>query len=288
MLAAAVAILDLVIVWLAGPGALLLLIAVLIGATLVISAALAPDRPPASRLSWRGSVNLWLGEILAAWSLFLCWLPLERVLMRRDQAGKRANTPPVLLIHGYVNNAGALWRLWRSLCHNGFGVFTLNLEPVYGDIGQYVPLIAARIESIRAVTGSTHVTLVCHSMGGLAARAYLRRSAQERVDPGVAKVITLGTPHHGTVLARIERSRNGRQMHPNSAWLTQLAEHEGGAWVCPLVSIYSLDDNVVVPATSARLDGARNIELAGIGHISLPLSRRVIALVLSELDTDLH
>ena len=286
MLAAAVAILDLVILWLAGPGALLLLIAVLIGATLVISAALAPARPPATRLPWRGRVRLWLGEVLAAWSLFLFWLPLERLMMRRDQAGERAHAPPVLLIHGYVNNAGALWRLWRSLCHNGFGVFTLNLEPVYSDIEQYAPLIAARIESIRAATGSAQVTLVCHSMGGLAARAYLRRSSQERVDPGVAKVITLGTPHHGTLLARIERSRNGRQMHPNSAWLTQLAEHEGGAWVCPLVSIYSLDDNVVVPATSARLDGARNIELSGIGHISLPLSRRVIALVLAELGAD--
>ena len=203
--------------------------------------------------------------------------------MRRDQAGTRANTPPILLIHGYVNNAGALWRLWRALCHNGFGVFTLNLEPVYGDIEQYAPLIASRIESIRLATGSTHVTLVCHSMGGLAARAYLRRCMLERTEPGVARLITLGTPHHGTLLARIERSKNGRQMQPNSAWLTELAAHERGAWVCPLVSIYSLDDNVVVPATSARLEGARNLEIAGIGHISLPLSRRVIDLILAEL-----
>ena len=96
-------------------------------------------------------------------------------------------------------------------------------------------------------------------------------------------MITLGSPHHGTLLARIERSANGRQMRPDSAWLAALAAHEQSAWACPLISIYSLDDNIVLPATSARLHGARNIELAGIGHISLPLARQVIDLVLGEM-----
>ena len=66
-------------------------------------------------------------------------------------------------------------------------------------------------------------------------------------------------------------------------WLAALAAHEQGTWPCPVVSIYSLDDNLVVPQTSARLEGARNIESAGIGHISLPLSGRVIDLVRAEL-----
>ena len=72
-------------------------------------------------------------------------------------------------------------------------------------------------------------------------------------------------------------------MRPHSAWLVALAAHERGAWPCPLVSIHSLDDNIVVPCLSARLDGARNIEIGGVGHISLPLSQRVIDLVEAEL-----
>ena len=291
MLALALVLIDVIIIWLAGAGGLLLLITTLTGITLLVSAWCARERPPGTQLEFGGAAALWLGEMAAAWSLFLFWMPLERWLMPRncaargvDAGGSAANhVPPVLLIHGYVNNAGAMWKLWRALCHKGLGVYTLNLEPVYGDIDPYAPLIAARIGAIRALTGAQHVTLVCHSMGGLAARAYLRHCALMHIGPGVAKVITLGTPHHGTQLARLEWSRNGKQMRPDSAWLAALAAHERDAWSCPLVSIYSLDDNVVVPHSSARLNGARNIEIAGVGHMSLPLSRRVIDLVLAEI-----
>lgn len=287
MLAVAIALIDLIIFWMTGLPGLLTLIAGLIVVTLLVSAWFAGERPPGTRLDAGGRATLWLGEIVAAWSLFLFWLPLERPLMPRDRPGVRSggggNEPAVLLIHGYVNNAGALWRLWKALCHKGFSVFTVNLEPVYADIDAYAPLIEARISAIRTQTGAQAVTLVCHSMGGLAARAYLRHCAQHHLDAGVAKVITLGSPHHGTVLARLERSPNGRQMRPGSEWLRVLAVHEQGAWPCPVVSIYSLDDNVVAPQISARLDGAYNIEIKGVGHISLPLSRRVIELVEAEI-----
>ena len=309
MLAAATTAIALILIWFAGAEGLLLLIAVLIAATFAVAAAGAnqapSQRPTGTSLNGRNRALLWCGEIAAAWSVFLFWMPLERWLMARDrphagaatgaagcnEAGRedaeRAATGkatlPVLLIHGYVNNAGALWRLWRALCHKGFGVHTLNLEPVYAGIDQYAPLIEARIAAICAATGAARVTLVCHSMGGLAARAYLRHCTLQQCAPRVARLITLGSPHHGTQLARMEHSPNGRQMRPHSEWLVALAAHEQGAWACPVVSIYSLDDNIVVPAQSAHLEGARNIELTGIGHISLPLSRRVIALVVAEL-----
>ena len=283
MLAIAVTILDLLVLWLAGWGGLVLTIVVLITIMLVVSIRYAGTRPAGLELDFTARLLWFCGEVAAALSLFLFWLPAERWMMARDNLGPRRDAAPVLLIHGYVNNAGALWRLWQRLCAAGLRVHTINLEPVYADIDSYTPLLAARIDAIRAQTGADAVTLVCHSMGGLAARAYLRHCQVTGRTHGVAKVITLGTPHHGTVFAKLERSTNGRQMHPHSAWLTSLADHERGAWPCPLVSIYSMDDNVVVPPTSADLAGARNIPLAGIGHISLPLARRVIDLVLAEV-----
>ena len=68
--------------------------------------------------------------------------------------------------------------------------------------------------------------IVAHSMGGLVARAYLRRHGGAQV----ARVITLGTPHHGTALANLAPGSNARQMsrpggQPN-AWLAQLAASE--------------------------------------------------------------
>ena len=284
MLAIAITAIGLVIVMLAGVWALLTLIALAIGATFIVaranaSAAIARPGP----LGGPGQIKLWCGEIVSGWSIFLFSMPLEHWLMARNRAATRAGVAPVLLIHGYVNNAGALWRLWCALAGSGAGVHTLNLEPVYTSLDNYAPLIAKRIAEIRALTGAAGVTLVCHSMGGLAARAYLRDCAQRHTEAAVGKLITLGTPHHGTVHARIEFSPNGKQMVPGNPWLADLAAHERGVWPCPLVSVYSLDDNIVAPQLSAHLEGARNIALSGIGHMSLPLSKRAIEIVLGEI-----
>ena len=285
MLAIAVTAIGLVIVMLTGVSALLTLIALAIGATFMVARAnanAAVARP--APIGGIGQIKLWCGEIAAGWSIFLFAMPLERWLMARNYTATRAGVTPVLLIHGYVNNAGALWRLWLALTKSGVGVHTLNLEPVYTSIDNYAPLIAKRITEIRALTGAAGVTLVCHSMGGLAARAYLRDCAQRHTEAAVGKLITLGTPHHGTVHARIEFSPNGKQMVPGNPWLADLAAHERGVWPCPLVSVYSLDDNIVAPQLSAHLEGARNIALSGIGHMSLPLSKRVIEIVLGEIN----
>jgi triacylglycerol esterase/lipase EstA (alpha/beta hydrolase family) len=287
MLAIAVTIIAFVLTLIAGLASAPVLIAVAIGITFAVAQRHASPRPQrvdgAGAPPIAGRLKLWGGEIASAWSVFLFAMPLERWLMPRAVAPALNGSVPVLLIHGYVNNAAALWRLWKALVGKGFGVYTINLEPVYAGIDDYAAPIAARIAAIRAATGATGVVLVGHSMGGLAARAYLRACAQQQAPSGVAKVITLGSPHHGTALACFEVSTNGKQMRRDSTWLTQLAEQERNAWPCPLVSVYSFDDNVVAPQLSAHLDGARNIAIDGVGHISLPLSRRVIEIVLAEV-----
>ncbi|MBL8378444.1 MAG: alpha/beta hydrolase [Burkholderiales bacterium] len=284
MLALAVSAIVLVLWWFMGLKGILALIALLIAATFVASSMRASARPPESQLGGAATLRLWAGEVLAAWSLFLCALPLERWLFARDHMGSRAAAAPVLLVHGYVNNAGALWRLRGALKRAGHSVHSVNLEPVYTDIDAYVPLLAARIAEVRSRHAGREVVLVCHSMGGLAARALLRHCARAGQPAGVALVVTLGTPHHGTALAQIEMSPNGRQMRLGSPWLAALAADEQGAWPCPLVSIFSRDDNIVVPQASAELNGARNRVVSGVGHISLPLNARVAAMVIEEIE----
>jgi len=78
---------------------------------------------------------------------------------------------------------------------------------------------------------------------------------------------------------------NARQMEPGSAWLESLARDESRAAPVTVTSIYSGDDNVVVPAESSVLDQARNIRLSGIGHVSLAFSRIVQEIVLEEIRT---
>ncbi len=282
MLARWLLLIVLVTTTFAGVASVLALIALIIVVSFLIAVANASPRPADSRLALGSMALLWLREIASACLVILVFMPFERWLMRRDVAASRAGLPPVLLIHGYVNNAGAMFILWRAIKDAGHAVHTVNLEPVYADIDTYAARIEARLAAIQAAAGGQAVVLVCHSMGGLAARAYLRKYGAARV----ARLITLGTPHAGTVLANTALGENGRQMRPGSTWLAELARFEAARWPCRVVSFYSQDDNIVAPQLSARLEGARNIALAGLGHISLPMSGAVAAQVIAEIAGD--
>lgn len=72
-------------------------------------------------------------------------------------------------------------------------------------------------------------------------------------------------------------------MCPGSSWLGELNACQEGRLGIPVTTLYSLDDNYIVPAESARLDGARAIELEGLGHLALLDSKTVLEHVISEL-----
>jgi triacylglycerol esterase/lipase EstA (alpha/beta hydrolase family) len=99
----------------------------------------------------------------------------------------------------------------------------------------------------------------------------------------VARVITLGTPHHGTALARFGLGQNAFQMRDDSAWLRALASNEDAAVRALVTSVYTHHDNIVSPQESSRLEGARNLEFGGVGHVALGSNPRVLAAVMQEL-----
>ena len=279
MIAVALVLIILVVAGIAGPIGLLCLIAAIVSFSFLMSATHASVRPAGSTPDMAGRIRLWCREIVVAWAIMLVLMPFERWLMRRSIKARPSGPGTVLLIHGYVNNAGALFILWRAIKASGYGTYTVNLEPVYSDIDAYADLLEGTLARVQAAEDGRQVALVCHSMGGLAARAYIRKYGAGRV----ARVITLGTPHGGTALARTALGENGRQMLAGSAWLAALADHEHGAWPCPFTSVYSRDDNIVAPQLSAHLVGARNIALDGIGHVTLPMAPEVARLVVTEL-----
>ncbi|HEX8957596.1 MAG TPA: alpha/beta fold hydrolase [Burkholderiaceae bacterium] len=199
----------------------------------------------------------------------------------------KTNRLPVLLIHGYGCNSGYWHRLRRPLDESGAVYRAIDLEPVFGDIEAYVPMIAQAVEALRSDSGQDKLIVVAHSMGGLAARAYLRQEGSERI----ARVITLGSPHHGTGIANFGAGMNCRQMHwrgnartgSPSIWLRHLDESEDEATRKLFVSIYSHQDNIVAPQTSSELQGARNIAFRGIGHVALALHPVIHTCVLAEI-----
>ena len=142
------------------------------------------------------------------------------------------------------------------------------------------------VEALCAAAGAPKVVIVAHSMGGLVARAWLRKHGAARV----ARVITLGTPHHGTCLASFGVGRNAQQMRragcpdgSESDWLRTLAAGESAATRALLTSIYTHHDNIISPQTSSFLAGAHNIAMGGVGHVAMGRNRRVLAQVMREI-----
>lgn len=282
--------------WLAGSGRAAIGTAVAVGvllplalhaAVLTIDFALAwsvrgsrpADGPrPAFLRGLRDWTVAWAREIVDSTRTFSFAQPL--LARRAFAAGVPADERlPVLLIHGYFCNR-ALWRpMAARLAAAGHAVDAIDLEPPFASIDDYAPRIAAAVDALRARTGASHVALVGHSMGGLAARAYLRAYG----DDAVACVVTLGTPHRGTVHARFGRGRNVRQMRRDSEWLRALAAVEPPERLARFTVVLSWQDNIVAPQTIQTLPGARTVMLQGLGHISLAYDRRVSGLVLETL-----
>jgi pimeloyl-ACP methyl ester carboxylesterase len=276
----------LVLGWLLGPAGLGLLVVALVVATIIAGLLHASPRPPELRISAVMRLLCWVEEIIAGMVIIFITMPFERLMMPRDMPARRGDACPVLLVHGYINNAGAMFGLYDELARQGYGVYTINLEPVHGDIDRHAARIQARVQGILRSSGADRVTLVAHSMGGLAARAYLRAYP----DAPLEQLITLGSPHQGTPAAYTAWGRAGKQMRPGSAWLAALDQHEheraaqsGTRWPCPVATLFSYDDNIAFPQLCAKLEGAREIAIAGIGHMSMPMSRRVARLVIAEL-----
>ena len=234
-------------------------------------------RPPAAQIGFAASARLFWSELRAI-TRSGPRMALFRVLMRDPAPAPAA--APVLLLHGVLNNSGVWVGLREALVARGIGpVYTLSCGPPLASIEDFADQVAAKVDAILRATGASRVAIVGHSMGGLVARAYLRRFGAARI----ALVMTLGTPHHGSVHAWLFPGICLGQLRPGNAWLAELNRHQGASPGARLVSVWSWHDSMVAPQTSSRLAGAENIELIGIGHNALLGDPGVYALVAAEL-----
>ncbi len=260
------------------PVAYLVPVTLLVAIWFLLSWIWRTPRPPSARLGVGASARMFLDEVFvvaASWPLMV----LHRLLMH-DPAPARC-TRPVILVHGVLVNDGVWFGFRRHLVREGVaGVYTVNYGPPHADIERFAGQLAAKIDSVCAKTGASHVVLICHSMGGLVARTYLRRNGGTRIE----RIITLGTPHHGSILAWSFPGRCLAQMRPGNPWLTELNRGEGDAPV-PITSIWSRHDSMVVPQASSALAGADNLALTGIGHNALLTDNAVLAVVSKALHT---
>ena len=201
-------------------------------------------------------------------------LPLaQRSLMAADVT---AATTPIVLVHGIVDNRTIFAMLRRGLRRRGYKcIRTFSYGPHMSDVRSASRGLGEYIERLCEQTGADKVHLVGHSLGGLIARYYVQSGGSVRVDT----VITLGTPHQGTLAAWIVPHHFVRQLRPDSEVIAELAAPAPDC-TTRFIAFYSDHDQLIIPADHARIEhpdlDAENVLVRGVGHLSLPISGRIV------------
>lgn len=248
--------------------------------TCVLGWAFRSPRAPAQRLGPLGVLRLVATEYRSLLADNFWYLPFEQLALRPDPPPASGPRTPVVLVHGYLSNRGYFRPMARWLESRGVApIFVPNYRSIFSTVERGAAELHAAIEHACGA-GAPNVVLVCHSMGGLLARRYLQEHGEGRI----ARLVTIASPHHGTVLSKLGVGGHARQMCQGSEFLLALerAEEQKPPTV-PATSIYSVHDNLVSPQDTSRLPWARNVAIAGVGHVAIIAAEPVFALVLEEL-----
>jgi alpha-beta hydrolase superfamily lysophospholipase len=209
----------------------------------------------------------------------------ERALPVQDRLG------PVLLVPGYGGATGGASRLAARIRTTGRMAKVVELPGNgTGDLRAQAAALNGYVDRALA-TGAASVDIVGQSAGGVVARLWVQEH------DGVHKarrVITLGSPHHGTQLAATGSAflpgacpPACRQLIPGSRFLTGLAAPvpDPPSWL----ALWTTQDTVVTPPESARLEGALNVSVQSVcpgiqvTHSGLATDPTVIRIVLAAL-----
>ena len=174
---------------------------------------------------------------------------------------------PVLLVHGTFTNPEEnwSWNYLNALPAAGYDVCTVRLpERATGDIQVSSEYVVHAVRRIFDRTGAK-VDVLGHSQGGLQPRWALRwwTSLRTKVDD----VVTLGAPHHGTVVADAATALGtsppaGWQMRTTARFIAALNGGDETPGPVSYTSIYTLFDELVQPAAptaTSALAGASNV-----------------------------
>ena len=221
-------------------------------------------------------------ELHALLDVYTFGLLAQRWAAPHDPARVAPGVLPVVFVHGILCNAGIWHRILAALEQRGASnLFTLNLTPPLASIDHFAGQLAERVDEACRAAGTEKAVIVAHSMGGLVARAWMARLGGAA---RAARLVTLGAPHHGSLLARGFPARWAAELLCGSDWLQQLAADGARAGVdVPATSIYSRADEFIAPQESARLEGGHNLALQDLGHLELLRSAEVQRLVADEI-----
>ncbi|ATC93051.1 PGAP1-like alpha/beta domain-containing protein [Pseudoalteromonas tunicata] len=195
----------------------------------------------------------------------------------------------IIVLHGLYMSGFVM----RPLCHQlkkaGFEILNLT----YNSLSPDKETIFQQMDSF---IGDQHTALVCHSLGGLIARAYLESNSVNT--QFITKVITLGTPHKGSQIAKHMQEKGFDSLLKNSVefLLSNNADWPFNAklysiagdlpiGLMPLLEKGSQSDGTVL-LDETKLHGMAEHKIFHLSHTTMIYSRQVMQYILATLKAD--
>ena len=260
-----------------GAGVAVALLAGGVGATYMLRAMHLRAQHHESPTPRGAALRAAVGEMRAVFELLV--LRLLRIDARRlPQAAEATAVTPVILVHGFSADGTSMWPLARALARAGHPVHTPHL----GRMGRALPAYVLRLEQVvdavlAPLPVGAQVDFVAHSLGGVMVRGLLQKRPDIRAR--VRRVVTVASPHRGTLVATGIPLPEARDVRVGAAFLDTLTPLEQLIAAEQVLTFSSAHDAIVYPASTCAVPGAVHHAFDGVGHAQLLFDARVLRLV---------
>jgi triacylglycerol esterase/lipase EstA (alpha/beta hydrolase family) len=188
---------------------------------------------------------------------------------------------PIIVLHGYAMNRANYLPLAYRMAKAGLGPIVGFEYWTLGRVAAGARQLGWFVDEVRAATGSQHVDIIGHSMGGVVGRYYVTLAGGDGI---VKNLVTLGSPHAGTDVSAVGVGHPTRELLLGSKLVQRLAAAPPPKQTRVTV-IWSHADALVPGAFQRALPGADVIMYDDLGHVALLGSRRVAADIIERLKT---
>ena len=186
---------------------------------------------------------------------------------------QESDTSHVVLVHGFMDTGSVFKSLQGHLEQKGHTCLAPNLSPrdARHGIEPLAEILRQKIDN--QIPPRQSFSIIGFSMGGLIARHYLQHlNGAQRCQ----RLITISSPHQGTLTAWLHPSKGAQQMRPGSAFLKHLTATESRLGAIPVVSYRTPLDLMILPSRSSEWQRAINLSFPVLLHPMMPSAKSVI------------
>lgn len=188
---------------------------------------------------------------------------------------------PVLLVHGIHGSSQNFAAMLPWLRGQGFDPVALDFVDVAWkdwSLDDLADQVALHVMALRQRTGKDQVDIVAHSLGGVAARQFIKFRGGDRY---VKHLVCLGSPHHGVGYAALGPGITIADLfRPHSEQLNALNRPAETYGAVSYTNVWSTGDYMeMLPFASGRLVGAFNFRIDGTPHSGMTTDSRIFPVV---------